>query len=40
MHLKRNNPVANGKELSPTVNKLCVEYLDEILRKVEQKKGR
>jgi hypothetical protein len=40
MHLERNNPVENGKELSPALNKLYVECFDEILKKVEQKKGR
>jgi hypothetical protein len=40
MHLERNNAVANEKEMSSTVNRLCVEYFDELLKKVEQKKGR
>jgi hypothetical protein len=35
MYLWKNIPIANGKELSPTTDKLCAEHFNGMVEKNE-----
>jgi hypothetical protein len=39
-YLRRNIFVRNGNKLSPTVNKICAEQFNDLMRKEGRKEGR